>query len=136
MGVPVAGVVVGTAIPATPPAVVTASREEPGTNGLLAAAPRDAGAPARLAIELPAKASLYVDGVAVPGTGTSRQFHTPELARGKVYFYELKVVVLIDGKSEVEEKKIVVRAGDSAIESFPKLIALARGTPPTVVATK
>ena len=133
---PVDGVIVGSAAtPAGP--VVTASRAEIGTNGLLAAAPKNDSAPARLVIELPAKATLYVDGVAVPGKGESRQFHTPDLTRNKAYYYELKAAVLVDGKVEVEEKKVVIRAGDTAIEAFPKLIALSRrAASPTVVAAK
>ena len=76
-----------------------------------------------LSVELPAAAKLYVDGHLIEGGGESRQFHTPELPRGQAFFYEVKAVVEVNGKLEVEEKRVVVKAGESLRESFPKLLA-------------
>ena len=83
-------------------------------------------APARMTIEMPADAKLFVDGNLTKGSGASRQFHTPELANGSTYFYELKAELIVDGKPVVEEKRVLVRSGDSLTESFPKLIAAAQ----------
>lgn len=113
---------------------VSASRPDGGTSGLLANAPADAAAPARLSIELPAGAKLYVDGRLTTGTGEKRQFHTPELARGKAFYYELKAEVEVDGAVEVEEKKVVVRAGESLTEAFSKLFAAQAAAGPAVAA--
>ena len=65
----------------------------------------DAPAPASLSVELPADAKLYVDGQLIAGSGESRQFHTPELARGQAYFYEVKAEVAVGGQTVTEEKR-------------------------------
>jgi len=45
---------------------------------------------ASLIVELPARAKFYVDGKLIPGESASRKFHTPQLAKGKTYYYEFK----------------------------------------------
>ena len=62
---------------------------------------------ANLKFVVPADAKLFVDGRAVPGTGTERLFYTPPLAAGK-YFYDVKAELVVDGKMMVEEKRVVV----------------------------
>ncbi len=137
MGYGVPGVIVGSA-PGVAGAAdgVIASRPDGGTNGLLANAPADAAAPARLSIELPAGAKLYVDGRLTTGAGDKRQFHTPELVRGKAFYYDLRAEVEVNGAVEVEEKKVVVRAGETLTEAFPKLLAAARTAAGPAVAAK
>jgi len=100
----------------------------PGTEN-----PRGTSAAAHLSLELPADAILYVDGQKIPGTGTLRKFHTPELPLGKAFFYELRAEILLDGKLEVEEARIIVRAGDQLNRSFSKLIAAANASKDPVV---
>ena len=90
-------------------------------------------AAATITVELPASAKLYVDGVPTAATGTTRQFHTPELAAGKAFYYEMKAEVVVNGRVEVEQKRVVVRAGATLTESFPKLLAAAKAD--TAVAT-
>lgn len=89
---------------------------------------------ASLIVELPAGAKLYVDGQLVPGDATARRFHTPELVRGKTYYYEMKAELTVAGKPVVEERKVTVKAGETIRESFEKLTAVAAGT--TAVAVK
>jgi uncharacterized protein (TIGR03000 family) len=84
-----------------------------------------AAAPARLTIDLPADAKLFVDGVATKGEGPSRNFHTPDLPGGQTFYYELKAELVVDGKPVTETKKVVVTAGDALRESFPRLVAAA-----------
>jgi uncharacterized protein (TIGR03000 family) len=84
-----------------------------------------AQAPARLTIELPATAKLYVDGAPVAGAGASRLFHTPDLAAGQAFYYDLKAEVEVNGKVETEAKRVVVRAGEAVTASFEKLVAAA-----------
>lgn len=93
-------------------------------------------APARLIIELPKDAVLLVDGQETRGEGDSRLFHTPVLPAGQAFFYEFRAEMLINGKMEVEEKRVVVRAGDDLTESFPKLIAAAADKSGTSLAAK
>ena len=82
--------------------------------------------PALLTVEVPAGAKLYVDGRLTNGDGSARKFHTPALPAGKSFFYELKAEVEIAGRTEIEEKRVIVRAGDTLAESFPRLIAAAK----------
>jgi len=119
----------------------TVSLSGGGTSTLVAAKPTvtvevEAKASASLSIELPAAAKLYVDGHLIEGGGESRQFHTPELPRGQAFFYEVKAVVEVNGKSEVEEKRVVVKAGESLRESFPRLIASVKAAGGPAVASK
>ncbi|MGL6072972.1 MAG: TIGR03000 domain-containing protein [Fimbriiglobus sp.] len=93
-------------------------------------------ASANLTIVLPTKAKLYVDGNLISGDGEKRAFHTPELAKGQTYYYDVKAVVEVDGKMESEEKRVVVKAGDSLNEEFPKLIAAVKNANPSSVATR
>ncbi|OWK36125.1 hypothetical protein FRUB_08688 [Fimbriiglobus ruber] len=83
---------------------------------------------AQLTVELPADAKLYVDGVLTKGTGATRQFHTPSLVAGESFFYDMKAEIEVNGRTEVEQKRVIVRAGDSLNEAFPKLIAAAAST--------
>ena len=78
---------------------------------------------ASLKFNLPAGAVLFVDGQKTPGTGTDRSFFTPALEAGQKYFYDVRAEILIDGKTVVEEKRVVVEAGAQISESFPKMIA-------------
>ena len=98
----------------TMPAVGTAKIEE------------DEKQSANITVELPAGAKLYVDGTLVTGEDTVRHFHTPTLARGKQYFYAMKAEVMVAGKPVVEEKQVIVRAGDRVTEKFEKLSAAAK----------
>ena len=121
----------------------TVSLRGNGTDTVLAARPTvtveasgDAKATASLSIELPATATLFVDGNLITGGGETRQFHTPELQRGQAFYYEVKAIVEVNGKLEVEEKRVVVKAGESLRESFPKLLASVKAAGGSAVATK
>jgi len=119
-----AGIIVGSTAPAygsTPVAVAGAPVME-----FEVAAAKPSAEPARLTVELPEDAKLYVDGNLTKGNGASRNFHTPELAKGSSYFYELKAEIVVNGETVVEEKRLVVRAGDTLSESFSKLFAAAK----------
>ena len=119
--VPDAGVIVGSAAPAG--AIPVGAVDVVGTADKAAAV---------IVVEVPAAATLYVDGKAVRGDGPTRRFHTPALARGTSYFYDMKAEVLVNGKVEVEEKRVVVKAGDSLTESFARLAAVAAAAPTPV----
>ena len=76
---------------------------------------------ANLIVELPSKAKLYVDGRLIEGDALSRKFHTPILTKGKTYYYELKAEITVAGKPVVEERKVLVKAGETITEKFEKL---------------
>lgn len=85
----------------------------------------EADAPATLTVTLPAGATLFVDGAPVVGDGSVRRFHTPALALGKTFYYELRAEVAVAGKPVPEEMKVLVRSGDAREVRFEKLLAAA-----------
>jgi uncharacterized protein (TIGR03000 family) len=93
-------------------------------------------APARLTIEVPATAKLYVDGKLTNTMGSTRNFHTPDLPTGEQFYYTVKAELVIDGEPMVEEKKVQVRAGANITEAFPKLIAAAKNSNGTTLVKK
>jgi uncharacterized protein (TIGR03000 family) len=66
---------------------------------------------ARLIVELPADAKLYVDDRPVKASSPRRTFHTPELELGQAYYYDLRAEVVRDGKPVTETRRVIVRAG-------------------------
>lgn len=83
---------------------------------------------AKVIVQLPSDAKLYVDEQ--PIKAAERQtFSTPRLDRGQTYFYDVRAEAVRDGKTVVETKRVLVRAGEEVTVSFPKLDA-----PPTVAA--
>lgn len=92
--------------------------------------------PARLTIEVPADAKLFVDGQLAKGEGASRNFHTPELPIDQTFFYDLKAEVVVDGKVVTETKRVLVRSGEALSESFPKLLAAVKNADDNAVVTK
>lgn len=107
----------GSVTPVVPTVTIDHSTEYRATQA------KPEAAPARLTIELPASAKLYVDGRLVRGDSTSRNFHTPDLPPGKAFYYDLKAEVEVNGKMVFEDKRVLVKAGDVNTESFEKLIA-------------
>lgn len=109
---------VGTGV--TPPQV----RIDKSEHELTRAKPQSG--PARLTVELPADATLYVDGVLTKGEGNTRNFHTPDLPAGQTFYYELKAEVTVDGKTLTDSKRVLIKAGAVLNEGFPQLIAAAK----------
>jgi uncharacterized protein (TIGR03000 family) len=75
---------------------------------------------AKLIVELPTDAKLYVDDRQMKTTSNVRTFNTPELEPGQLYYYELRVEVLRDGKPVTETKKVIIKAGEVVRANFPK----------------
>lgn len=90
------------------------------------------GAPgaAKLTIELPEGAKLFVDNQPIQATGT-RTFNTPRLELGQSYYYMIKVEVVRDGKTISDTKQVIVRAGQTAKADF---LALGKTDPNKAVA--
>jgi len=89
---------------------------------------------ASLKFQLPATATLIVDGQVTTATGSERSFFTPELIPGQKYYYDVRAEVTVAGQTITEEKRVIVSAGANVTESFGKLLAAASGT--TTVAGK
>jgi uncharacterized protein (TIGR03000 family) len=73
---------------------------------------------AKLIVELPADAKLYVDDQAMKATSPVRSFSTPTLEPGQVYYYELRAEVVRDGKPVSQTKRVLVRAGEVVRAQF------------------
>jgi uncharacterized protein (TIGR03000 family) len=80
---------------------------------------------ARLIVELPADAKLYIDDHLMTTTSGRRTFNTPVLAAGQTYYYEIRAEVVRDGKPVVEERKIVVKAGREIRADFVDMVEVA-----------
>jgi uncharacterized protein (TIGR03000 family) len=76
---------------------------------------------ARLIVELPADAKLYVDGQLTQSTSERRVFNTPALQRGETYYYIVRADVVRDGVQHTESKRIIIRAGQEVRATFSDL---------------
>jgi uncharacterized protein (TIGR03000 family) len=73
---------------------------------------------AKVRIEIPADARLYVDGTLMKTGSSVRQFQTPPLNPQQTYVYDLKAELVRDGQSYTEVRQIVIRPGQEASASF------------------
>jgi uncharacterized protein (TIGR03000 family) len=73
---------------------------------------------ARLIVEVPADAVVFIDDRPTTSTEAVRTFRTPELAAGQTYYYEVRAEVLRDGRRVSETKKVLMRAGEEARADF------------------
>jgi uncharacterized protein (TIGR03000 family) len=99
MGAPVYGAPVdGTPVPNPAP------KKEEKKGGVTAA-------PAYITVNVPADASISIDGAPTKATSSVRVFATPDLAAGTVYYYTFTATVERDGQKLVATEKIAVEAG-------------------------
>lgn len=83
---------------------------------------------ARVIVELPEDAKLYIDGQLMKTPSARRVFRTPVLDASKTYFYELKAEVVRDGSTRQETQRIVLRPGQVVSAAFPNLGTTATAT--------
>lgn len=83
---------------------------------------------ARVVVELPEDAKLYIDGNLMKTPSARRVFRTPVLDASKTYFYELKAEVVRDGTTRQETQRIVLRPGQVVSAAFPNLGTSATAT--------
>jgi uncharacterized protein (TIGR03000 family) len=67
---------------------------------------------ATVVVELPADATLTIDGAATTSTSATRVFQTPELEPGQTFHYTFQAQVERDGKVQSETRRVEVRAGE------------------------
>jgi uncharacterized protein (TIGR03000 family) len=68
-------------------------------------------APATLIVNLPAEATLTIDGAATQSTSATRVFASPDLPPDKEFYYTLKADMVRNGEKISTTKKVSVRAG-------------------------
>ncbi len=78
-------------------------------------------AKARMIVQVPPDAKLYLDDRLMKSNSAKRVFATPTLARGEQYFYDVRAEVTRDGKTNIATKRVFVRAGDEVTVNFPDL---------------
>ena len=96
------------------PEPVPPPKVEPGAKSSL-------NGPAKLIVELPGDAKLYIDDSPMKTTSGKRVFRTPTLERGQAYYYILRAEIQRDGKTETATKRVIVRAGEEVMASFSEL---------------
>jgi uncharacterized protein (TIGR03000 family) len=84
---------------------------------------------AKLIIDVPEDAKLFIDDQLMKSASGKRSFNTPPLERGQTYYYIVRAELLIDGQPYKETKRVLVRAGEEVQANFPELesqLALAK----------
>jgi uncharacterized protein (TIGR03000 family) len=76
------------------------------------------GTSAKLIIEKPADAKLFVDDQPVKADGVRNTFSTPVLDPSQAYYYMVRVEMDRDGKPVSETRRVIVRAGETVQETF------------------
>jgi uncharacterized protein (TIGR03000 family) len=104
---------VGPAI--TPEPIPAPKEEKKGGSGALTPSR------AKVIVQLPNDAKLYVDDQPIKTSDERQTFSTPQLDRGQTYYYEVRAEAVRDGKTVTETKRVLIRAGEEVTVSFPKL---------------
>ncbi len=76
---------------------------------------------AKLVVELPENAKLFIDDMPMKAGSGVRSFNTPELEPGQAYYYMVRVESIRDGKPVSESRRVIVRAGQVARADFKDL---------------
>ena len=100
----------------------------PGAPGAPGAPPADLpkdgkktslNAPATIVVNLPADATLTIDGQATTSTSANRTFISPELAAGRDFSYTLRAEITREGQTMSCTEQVNVRAGEETMVSLP-----------------
>jgi uncharacterized protein (TIGR03000 family) len=73
---------------------------------------------AKLIVELPPDAKLYIGGLLMSKTSDVRSFNTPVLKRGQSFYYMVRAEVIRDGKPVTQTRRVIVRAGQTVRANF------------------
>lgn len=92
--------------------------------------------PAKVLVQLPTDATLYINGQKSTLTTTTRTIVTPALPTGENYYYTMRTEVVRDGKVLTESKRVSLQAGEVSQVDFRGLVAdETKAKPATRVAT-
>jgi uncharacterized protein (TIGR03000 family) len=73
---------------------------------------------AKVIIDVPANARLYIDDQPMPDKAGKRTFVTPPLQRGQTYFYDVKLEVVQNGQPQVQTTRVILHQGDVVAAAF------------------
>jgi uncharacterized protein (TIGR03000 family) len=85
---------------------------------------------ARLIVDLPSDATLYIDDHKMTATAGRRTFNTPALETGETYYYMVRAEVMKDGAPVSVTKRVIVKPGEEIVANFKDMAA------PTVTTAK
>jgi uncharacterized protein (TIGR03000 family) len=93
---------------------------------------------AKIVVQVPADAKVYIDDHLTKATADKRTFDTPTLDPSQAYYYELRAEVVRDGKTYTERKRVTFRAGQTVNASFTEasLANAGKANPDTAVASR
>jgi uncharacterized protein (TIGR03000 family) len=80
---------------------------------------------AKLIVEVPADAKLYIDDQLMKTPSTHRVYSTPDLENGQAYYYVVKVEMVRDGQTQTETKRVILRAGEEVRADFTTMEGVA-----------
>ncbi|MBM4068653.1 MAG: TIGR03000 domain-containing protein [Planctomycetes bacterium] len=83
---------------------------------------------ARLIVQVPAGAKLFIDDQPMTSTSANRTFVTPVLQPGRTYYYEIRAEVVRDGRTVSENQRVILRPGEIARATFTNLAQPASAT--------
>jgi uncharacterized protein (TIGR03000 family) len=78
---------------------------------------------AKLIVELPPDAKLFVDDQPTKTISGRRTFNTPPLQQDQQYYYTLRAEVAREGRTYTESRRVLLRAGQEVRTFFPELEA-------------
>jgi uncharacterized protein (TIGR03000 family) len=78
-------------------------------------------AEAKVVVDVPSDAVLYIDGQRSKMTSTKRTFVSPVLQPDERYFYDIKAEAVRDGQVRTESRRVVVTAGAVSHVDFTDL---------------
>jgi uncharacterized protein (TIGR03000 family) len=73
---------------------------------------------AKLIVEVPAGAKLFIDDRSMNTPSEHRVYQTPTLEQGQTYYYEVRVEFNHDGKALSQTKRVLLRAGQEVRADF------------------
>jgi uncharacterized protein (TIGR03000 family) len=80
---------------------------------------------AKVIVEVPADAKLYIDDQPMKTPSTRRVYSTPDLQPGEAYYYVVRVELVRDGQKQTETKRVILRAGQEVRADFTGMEAVA-----------
>jgi uncharacterized protein (TIGR03000 family) len=76
---------------------------------------------AKLIVEVPADAKLYIDDKLTKATSARREFKTPALTPGQAYFYDVRAEVVREGRTRSATQRVIIRPGQVYRADFRSL---------------
>lgn len=86
---------------------------------------------ARVIVDVPADAKLFIDDQLMKTASERRVFRTPRLDKDQTYYYILRAEVTRDGKVESRTQRVILKAGDEVRASFSEMTATTEATAST-----